>query len=61
MKHSKPHRLRHHVIKFLTLTFGLVRFVQLAFASDGSLEVTPSPTGAEVIIDSVSTYSRSRT
>ncbi len=31
MKCSKPHRLRDHVIKFLTLTFGLVRSMQLAF------------------------------
>ncbi len=61
MKHSKPHRLRDYAIKSLTLTFGLVRFMQLAFASDASLEVTSSPTGAEVIIDDVSTNSRSRT
>ncbi len=61
MKHSKPHRLRDYAINFLTLTFGLVRFMQLAFASDASLEVTSSPTGGEVIIDDVSTNSRSRT
>jgi len=61
MKHSKPHRLRDYAIKSLTLTFGLVRFMQPAFASDASLEVTSSPTGAEVIIDDVSTNSRSRT
>ena len=57
MKHSKPHRLRDYAIKSLTLTFGLVRFMQLAFASDASLEGTFSPTGAEVIIDDVSTNS----
>ncbi len=61
MKHSKPHRLRDYAIKSLTLTFGLARFMQLAFASDASLGVTSSPTGAEVIIDDVSTNSRSRT
>ena len=61
MKCSKPHWLRDHVIKFLTLTFGLVRFMQLAFAANGSLKVTSFPTGAEVIIDGVSTNSRSWT
>jgi len=61
MKRSQPHRLRDHVIKFPTFTFGFVRFIQLAFSANGSLKVTSFPSGAEVIIDGVSINSRSRT
>ncbi len=61
MKRSEPHRLRDHVIKFPTLTSGLIRIMQPAFAANGSLKVTSFPTGAEVIIDGLSTNSGSRT
>ncbi len=61
MKRSEPHRLQDHVIRFPTLTLGIVRLRQQAFAANGSLKVTSFPTGAEVIIDGVSTNSGSGT
>jgi hypothetical protein len=61
MKRSKPHRLQDHVIKFPTLTSGLVCIMQPAFAANGSLKVTSFPTGAEVVVDGVPTNSGSGT